>query len=418
MPDGAVHLAEGVRRADVPVIIGPAPNDGIEHTYQVFLRRAWVGVYAFPDFGQKRLRVFLRRGHEQCPVAAADVLTEKVEALGDMRDFGFLGREPKPPLVEKRLNQGTHFVFEQLAGVARHDEVVRISHKVDPLGDFALGETVPFWRELFSQQALQSVEGHVRQRRGDNASLRSALRRGKQSSVFDVSGAQPFFQHLRVRRDVREHPFVADVVVAALNVRFEHPLGRVLLEEHFEALGNGVRCRTRRPESVGMSVREGLGDWLQREQVKRLHRAVAHRRDPQGAQFSVGLRDVDSSQRLRLVAAPPELSDCLVFGRGRAPDCSVHSRRPFALVCCHPFDGKGFAAERVGKKPLQGLDLAPAFFPCCLYEPCLQPSDMTLMFGPVELFPIRGLAGGCTHGILFFRVHLLFPPWLVLPVVS
>ena len=38
---------------------------------------------------------------------------------------------------------------------------------------------------------------------------------------------------------------------------------------------------------------------------------------------------------------------------------------------------------------------------CCLYEPCLQPSDMTFMTGPVELVPIRSRAGGCTHAVLF-----------------
>ena len=120
-----------------------------------------------------------------------------------------------------------------------------------------------------------------------------------------------------------------------------------------------------------------------------LHGAVFHRRDAQRPQLSVGFRNVDTSQRLRLIAAPPQRADGFVFGRRGAPDFSVHSRRSFALIVRHSFHGQGFAGKRAGQQPLQGFHLAPTAFLSGLDDTRLQPSDLTFTVSPVESVPTR-----------------------------
>src|SRR5207253_11030518 len=88
----------------------------------------------------------------------------------------------------------------------------------------------------------------------------------------------------------------------------------------------------------------------------------------------------------------------------------------FASIVRHSFHGQGFAGKRTGQQPLQSFHFVPATSLSCLDDTRLQPPDLTLTLGPVKLVPSRRLAGGCTRS--FVRVHLLFPPGKVLPVLS
>ena len=171
----------------------------------------------------------------------------------------------------------------------------------------------------------------------------------------------------------------------------------ILVGQHEEALPNGVCRASARTKAVGVFVRGGLGDGFQRQQMQCLHGAVFHRRDAQRPQLSVGLRNVDTSQRLRLITAPPQRADGFVFGRRGVPYFPVHPGRSPALIVRHPFHGQGFAGKRAGQQPLQGFHLAPAVFLSCLDDTRLQPSDLTFTLSPVKLFPSDRLAGGCTR---------------------
>ena len=124
-PDVVIDLTVGAFGSDMPMIIGPTANDRIKPENQLFLRLVPTGLDSCPHFGQERLRVLLRWFDERQAFVATDILTEEVEAFVDRGDLGFLGREPKPALVEKRFDQGTHLVFEQFAGTAGDDEVSR-----------------------------------------------------------------------------------------------------------------------------------------------------------------------------------------------------------------------------------------------------------------------------------------------------
>ena len=191
---------------------------------------------------------------------------------------------------------------------------------------------------------------------------------------------------------------MADVVEAAFDVAFQHPLRRTPSAQRVETLLEGVGSGALRSEAVGIGVGGGLRDGFQCLQVQRLHGAVFHRGDAERPLFSVGFRDIDTAQRQRSVSSTLQRSDGLEFGRQSCPAYAVHSRRALALTFRHPFHGQGFAGERVGQQPLQGLHLAPAAFACCLYDTRLQPPDLAFTLGPVDLFPMRRFARGRTHG--------------------
>jgi len=98
-PNLEVHPLERVRRHDVPMIVDPAPDDRVELTYQAFLAGGFVRINNPPDFLQERVRVLFRWLDEQCAVELAEMLSEEVKPLVNMRDAGFLGRELQAPFA-------------------------------------------------------------------------------------------------------------------------------------------------------------------------------------------------------------------------------------------------------------------------------------------------------------------------------
>ena len=209
---------------------------------------------------------------------------------------------------------------------------------------------------------------------------------------------------------------MADVVEATFYIPFQHPLRRTLSTQHNEALCDRIRRGAFRTKTVGIGVGGGFRDAFQRQQIQRLHGAVFHRGDSQRPLFSVGFRDIDAAQRQRLVPVMLQRPDGLEFGRRSAPYFPIYSGRSLALIFRHPFHGQGFAAKRMGQQPLQSFHLAPAAFPCCLYDTGLQPPDISFTFGPVYLVPMWRSVQGRTHGII--HVHLLFLVLKVLQVFS
>jgi hypothetical protein len=98
-------------------------------------------------------------------------------------------------------------------------------------------------------------------------------------------------------------------------------------------------------------------------------------------------RYVDPPQRLCPIASLVQACYRLRFLLRRVPHFSVHARRPFASVLCHPSHGQGFAAERVGQEPLQGFHLAPSPFLYRLHDTRLEPP-----YVPVDLLPVNAVS--------------------------
>src|ERR1700730_2908541 len=59
------------------------------------------------------------------------MLTEKVEAVVDMRDVGFLVGEFETPLLQEMCHERLYFVTELLLRRARDNEVIRIADQMD-----------------------------------------------------------------------------------------------------------------------------------------------------------------------------------------------------------------------------------------------------------------------------------------------
>jgi hypothetical protein len=174
---------------------------------------------------------------------------------------------------------------------------------------------------------------------------------------------------------------VADLVEAALDVAFQNPL-RAAGSQCQEALLDGIGAGPLLPKPVRVSVRFGLHDGVDSQQVERLHGSVLHRGDAERAHFAIRLQDVDARKGLRSITAPLQLLYCLSFLLRGVPDRSVHPRRLLACISRHSANGQYFAAG-VGEQPLQGLHLAP---PACLrrlHDTHLEPAHVPLRGRPV-----------------------------------
>lgn len=89
-PNVVVHRRVRPLCDDVPMVIGPAPDLGVEQINQGFLLRRAVQPDGLPDAVQKRFHVFGRRLDEKRAVVFAYILSEEIEALRDMRYRGLL----------------------------------------------------------------------------------------------------------------------------------------------------------------------------------------------------------------------------------------------------------------------------------------------------------------------------------------
>ena len=168
VPQSPVHFLERPLRRDVAVIVGPAPNHGIELTNQVGLAVSAIPANHLPHLLQEGVRVFPGGLDEQLAAEFAEVLSEEVESGFDVCDAGFLGRELQAPVAQELINQWLDFIFQQFLGAAGDDEVVRIPNEV------YFGAGRPPGGELLLEQSFQSVECQVGQRGRDNPALRCA----------------------------------------------------------------------------------------------------------------------------------------------------------------------------------------------------------------------------------------------------
>jgi len=107
-----INAAKRVLTHYVPMIVGPAPDFGVEFMDQIGGRHAPRGFDCLPDAAQEGLNVLLGRLDEQFPVRlSAHVLSEEIKAVLHVRNDGLLRREFKTTFLQKLLDEGLDFSF-------------------------------------------------------------------------------------------------------------------------------------------------------------------------------------------------------------------------------------------------------------------------------------------------------------------
>src|SRR5205807_5445046 len=118
-----------------------------------------------------------------------------------------------------------------------------------------------------------------------------------------------------------------------------------------------------------------------------------------------GIRDINTSKRLRLIASTLEFMYGLYLLLWGVPNFSVHTRGFLALVFRHSSNGENFAAVRVGQQALQGSHLAPSAFLHRLHDTHLESANVAVDGLPVNGIPFCRFARDRTNGLR--RRHLL-----------
>jgi len=63
----------------------------------------------------------------------SDVLTEEIEAVFHLREFGFLVGESETPLEQEVLHERLDFMTQKRRRCARDNEVIRIANQMDAI---------------------------------------------------------------------------------------------------------------------------------------------------------------------------------------------------------------------------------------------------------------------------------------------
>ncbi len=403
-PQGGEQLIIDVRERLLgdrgPMVVRPSTKDGVQLPDEVRLPPRRAGLDDLPHLAEERLHVLPGRLDEKLAAILAEVPSEEVETLVDMDDAGLGSGEPKPAFREERPHQGNHLVLQHLLRAAGYDEVVRVAHQIDLV---SIDRFCAFPAEAGAQQQLQSVESEVRQRGGNDPSLRRSRFRSAEPAEVDDSGLQPFSQHDPVHGDVGQQPVVIQMVEAPFDVRVQYPLRGTGAGQDNKALRSRVRGGSTSPEPVGVRIRRAFRYRFQREQVKCLHRAIPHCRDAQPSGLPAALGDMHSPQWRGLISPPVQRVDRVTLGLWRTPEFAVHSCGPLAPVFGNSSDGQRLAAERTGQHALQGFRLARVAFPCSLRDAYLHAPHVSFDATPIDGVPRLRNAGGSRH--TGFRMH-------------
>jgi hypothetical protein len=93
VPNQVVDFAEGLFADHVPVIIRPTLDNGVKLGNQLTGRGSLMGFNNLSNFGQQGFDLLLGRFNQQLPLVFADILSQEVEPIFDVRDGCFLWGE-------------------------------------------------------------------------------------------------------------------------------------------------------------------------------------------------------------------------------------------------------------------------------------------------------------------------------------
>src|SRR5947209_17598677 len=110
--------------------------------------------------------------------------------------------------------------------------------------------------------------------------------------LLQETRVQPFPEYLSVHGDMRQEPFMADLIKASFDVPFENPWGTVPMAQHRMGLCHRIGTAAFSPKAIGMTISQTLRNGIDTEQVHSLHGSIAHRANPQPAPLALAFGNV------------------------------------------------------------------------------------------------------------------------------
>src|SRR5215472_2036811 len=104
------------------------------------------------------------------------------------------------------------------------------------------------------QQLLELISGPIRQRGGDDPSLRCAFRGGEETLLLQETGLQPLPEQFLVHGDVVQQPVVADSIKACFDIPFQNPSRTGGTPQDLVTLIQGIGAASFPPKAIGMAI--------------------------------------------------------------------------------------------------------------------------------------------------------------------
>ena len=223
----------------------------------------------------------------------------------------------------------------------------------------------------------------------DDSTLRGSVQCFVEHVFFHVPRFQPHLENGSVHRDLRQKPIVRNFVEAALDVALQNPLRVRCVGQRCEALFDRISAGPLLTEPIGVLVRGGFHNGVEREQVQCLLCSIDHCGNSEWThRFAIRLGYIDASQGLRLITPTFQGMYCLSLFFRCFPDFLVHTWGFLTLVFRHSSNGESFAAVGVGQETLQGFHLVPSTRLRCLHDTHLESANVAVNGRPVNGIPL------------------------------
>lgn len=266
--DVDVHLPEGLARLPDLMVGGPPVYLAVQRIYQGFLgagivlHRVADVFHEAPDGEVGGTGEHLRSGFVICA-------RHEGEAVGDVHDPAFLGRQRQPALFQK-IGGICPYPAGGIFRAGHEEDVIGIPHHVTVRVVYPLTIGVQPGIDVI----LQAVEGHVGHDRRDGTPDTHAGVGGEQLPAEDVSGFQELVKHMPRQGNVFHDPVVADVLVASADIRDEQPRRGVIARQPPFDVFVHVISRPALAVGEGLPVAPGFGHGVERVRIQALHGPV------------------------------------------------------------------------------------------------------------------------------------------------
>src|SRR6266446_1383227 len=163
--DGVIHACECAFAHNVPMIVCPTTNFGIEQIDQIGGRHTSCVSDGLADAIQESLCVLLGRLDEQFPVGVpAHVLSEEIKAFLHVSDDRLFRREFQPSLLQKLLDEGFDLSFQYFLRFTGDDKVISVADEIHRSGFTSERLETFLLRELLLQESFEPVQRAVSER--------------------------------------------------------------------------------------------------------------------------------------------------------------------------------------------------------------------------------------------------------------